>query len=285
MLSEATARLVQLVHPSEGRRVALVDGNHLRLLATYRSAYSFAITAVQLGWKLRDLLSTDLSGIVLDYEQTHRLETPWRFLASFDHSEEPARCLVSASGSTSGEWSYLGLGTSLRGHGDPVAIPDGQPMRHPIGDLAALYVIAPDGTPRRVGVTAGNPFRRAGFPIRSNVLGPELILDATPANVEGSAAVYRGGARIWTQEYSSDGVPLLYALAALEPDHFRYSDHHRPGDAHIHFVGSRLFGDLADAPLEHGDTCEVAWSGLGKPLFYTIEKDYAEGRQLVASPL
>ena len=90
-------RLVQLEHPDEGRRAALVYENELHLLATYRSLYSFAQAAIETGWRLRDLLSTDLSGIVLDYEKVYRLETPWRFRPCFDYPEEPGRCLVSSA--------------------------------------------------------------------------------------------------------------------------------------------------------------------------------------------
>jgi hypothetical protein len=285
MLSEASTRLVQLIHPEEGRRVALVDRDHLRLLATNRSAYSFAKTAIELGWKLRDLLSTDLSGIVLDYEATYQLSTPWRFLASFDHSDEPSRCLVSAAGASASEWSYLGLGTTLRGHGDPVPIPEEQTIAPPIGDIAALYIISPDGAPRRVGVTTASAFCGPGFPVRSNVLGPELILDPAVASVEGSVTVYRNDIRLWSQTLSSKGAPLLYALAAAEPDHFRYADHHRPGDAHVHFIGARLFGGRENATLQDGDRCEASWEGLGKPLVHSIQMDRFEEQRLVASPL
>jgi hypothetical protein len=285
MLWEASARLVQLTHPEEGRRVALVDGDELRLLATYRSAYSFAKTAVEIGWKLRDLLSTDLSGIVLDYEQTYRLATPWRFLASFDHSEESARCLVSAAGVGADGWTYLGHGSSLLGHGDRVPIPAETVPAHTVGDVAAVYIISLDGSPRRVGVTTGNSFCGPDFPVRSNVLGPELILDPDVASVEGWAAVYRNGSGKWAQKFSSQGAPLQYALASLEPDHFRYSDHHRPGDAHVHFIGARLFPTRENALLADGDTCEVKWEGLGKPLIHSVRKDQVEERRLVASPL
>src|SRR5258708_27213928 len=98
MPQDGSTRLVQLSHPDEGRRAALVYGNELHLLATYRSVYSFALAAIVTRWKLRELLSTDLSGIVLDYAEVYSLTTPWRFLASFVHPVEPGRCLVSAAG-------------------------------------------------------------------------------------------------------------------------------------------------------------------------------------------
>src|SRR3954468_9719500 len=71
MSSGISTRLVQLTHPEEGRRAALVYSNELHLLATYRSVYSFAMTALATGWRLREMLSTDLSGIVLDYDAVH----------------------------------------------------------------------------------------------------------------------------------------------------------------------------------------------------------------------
>ena len=119
-----------------------------------------------------------------------------------------------------------------------------------IGDIAALYIISPDGAPRRVGVSAATAFCGPAFPVRSNVLGPELILDPAVASVEGSVTVYRNNIRFWSQTLSSAGAPLLYALAAAEPDHFRYADHHRPGDAHVHFIGARLFSGRKNATLK-----------------------------------
>src|SRR6266851_3876796 len=117
MSRDIPTRLVQLTHPDEGRRAALVYEDELHLLATYRSVYSFAIAALETGWKLRDLLSMDLSGIVLDYGEVHALRTPWRFLPAFDDGEQPGRCLVSAL-LPEGGWQYKGSGDCLLGHGD-----------------------------------------------------------------------------------------------------------------------------------------------------------------------
>jgi len=53
-------RLVQIIHPEFGRRVALVSGDELHLLSTFRSVYAFAVAAIETGQNLRALLSTDL---------------------------------------------------------------------------------------------------------------------------------------------------------------------------------------------------------------------------------
>lgn len=261
-------RLVQLVHPDEGRRVALVYENQLHLLATYRSVYAFAMAAVDTRWRLRDLLSTDLSGIAIDYAEVHRLETPWRFLPCFDQPEEPGRCVVSAAGRP---WRYIGTGASLRGHGDP-ADPAGTV------EIAAAYVIGPAGAPRRVGVCAGNGSR---YP----QLGPELTLDAEMPRVDVTVQVIRAGREIFVKRISGGEVPLQLALASIEPDHFEASDLTRPGDAHIHFFGERLFAGQSHIPAKPGDEVRIEIDGLGSALWNPVEANQQERRRVAATPL
>jgi hypothetical protein len=254
----------------------MVDGGQLRLLASFRSAYSFAKTAIETGHKLRDLLSTDLSGVTLDYSELLNLKSKWRFQASFNHPE-PARCLVSAAGHS----EFLCLGSSLKGHGDPIWV-TAQETEVSLGDLAAIYIVGPDGAPRRVGVS---PALAIGGLARNIFLGPELVLDPVIASVEGSAKLLRAGAKVWEHRYSSRGGPLLYALASLEPDHFAYADHHRPGDAHVHFIARRLFPGSPTTPIRPGDQVEVQWDGLGMALANPVQFDKKEERRIVATPL
>lgn len=272
---------MQLTHPDEGRRAALVYQDQLHLLATYRSVYSFAQSALATGWALRDLLSTDLSGIVLDYGEVYRLETAWRFAPCFDHPAEPGRCLVSMAGQSSSErssserfspgrssihslWKYLGSAASLRGHGESLPGP-GMP------DLAAIYVIGPDGLPRRVGIAQGHRGR-------VSALGPELVLDASIAQIKGRAVC---GAR--AQEWLAN-VPLLLALASIEPDHFEAADFRRPGDVHVHFFGERLFTGVTQIEASEGDRVEIAFEGLGRELSNTVRHE-ERARWVAAMPL
>jgi hypothetical protein len=258
--------LVQLIHPEEGRRAALVYDNELHLLATYRSLYSFALAAIETGWKLRELLSTDLSGIVLDYAEIYSLATPWRFLPSFDHPVEPARCLVSAAGA---EWRYKGSGASLHGHGEH--------LPPALGDLAAVYVIGPEGVPRRVGITPGNSSR-------SSAVGPELILEADLPRVSGRIKVMRAGREVWSEIISGGEAPLLLALASIEPDLFEAADL-RPGDACVHFFGGRLFGSRHGLAVEDGDEAVVEFEGLGEALRNPIRIEQPTARRVAAVPL
>lgn len=265
-------RLVQLNHPDEGRRSALVYDNELHLLATYRSVYAFAMAAIDTGWKLRELLSTDLSGIVLDYAEIYSLATPWRFLPSFDHPVEPGRCLVSAAGA---EWTYKGSGASLYGHAEQLPL---SPSGVVPGELAAVYVIGPDGAPRRVGVTPGNS-------ARGSAIGPELTLDADLPHVAGSVKLIRAGREVWSEKVSSGEAPLLLALSAIEPDLFEAADHRQPGDAHVHFFGARLFGNHPGIAAEDGDEAVVEFQGLGKALRNPIRMEQPAARRVAAVPL
>jgi hypothetical protein len=268
-------RLVQLTHPEEGRRAALVYDNELHLLATYRSVYSFARAAIDTGWRLRDLLSTDLSGVVLGYDEIYSLATPWRFLPSFDHPIEPGRCLVSAAGTS---WSYQGSGASLYGHGEPLPVALPLASAAVPGDLAAVYVIGPDRAPRRVGVTPGNRSRFSS-------IGPELTLDADLPGVEGRARVMRKRRKAWEETLSSGGAPLLLALAAIEPDHFESADYRQPGDAHIHFFGERFFRARHGTALRDGDEVVIEYQDLGRALRNPIQMEQPAARRVAAVPL
>jgi hypothetical protein len=191
-------RLVQLTHPSQGRRVALVDNSTLRLLGSQRSVYAFALAAIETGRRLSELILSDVSDLSLDYDEVYALGSDWTFLPSFDHPTEPARCLISGTGLThlasaanrdamhatatitdsmrmyqlgvergrpapgeagaAPEWFYKGNGTILRGHGAALTIPYFAGDGGEEPELAAVYVIDHTGTPRRLGMTPANEF-------------------------------------------------------------------------------------------------------------------------------
>jgi hypothetical protein len=191
-------RLVQISNPSFGRRVALVEDSKLHLLGTHRSVYAFALAAIETRTRLEDLILTDVSDISLDYDEVYALQSGWTFLPSFDHPEEPARCLVSGTGLThlasaanrdamhaaatltdsmrmynlgveqgrpaegetgaAPEWFYKGNGNILRGHGALLTVPSFAEDGGEEPELASVYVIDIHGTPRRVGMTPANEF-------------------------------------------------------------------------------------------------------------------------------
>jgi hypothetical protein len=285
-------RLVQIIHPDYGRRVALVNGDALHLLSTYRTVYDFATAAIDTGQKLRDLLSTDLSGIVLDYHEVYALRSAWRFLPSFDHPAHTACCLVSgcanAHGANNGAapaappWFTKGNGMHLRAHGEPLMIPSFAAGGAEEAELAAVYLIGPDGVPRRVGLTPGNEFADPVMPVqdarllsraklRNCSIGPELALDAEFQDVAGFVAIERSGTPIWSKEIRTGEKHTAFRLEQIEQHHFEFEPHRIPGDVHIHFLGGSVSSYGDGVVLNQGDEVAIQWEGFGRPLRNKIE--------------
>ncbi len=188
-------RLIQLSHPTQGRRVALVDDNDLRLLTGFTSVYQIATSGKPLIETARKAVSSD----TLSYDDVYAGKSEWKILPAFDHPEETARCLVSGTGLThkasadnrqamhadiatvtdsmrmyqwgveSGrpaegeigvapEWFYKGPGSILRGHGEPLTIPPYGEDGGEEPEVAGAYIIDAEGAPRRVGMLMGNEF-------------------------------------------------------------------------------------------------------------------------------
>jgi hypothetical protein len=284
---------VQIIHPHFGRRVALVSGDELHLLSTYRSVHTFAMAAIETGLRLRDLLSTDLSGIVLDYNEVYALRSAWQFLPSFDHPAHPANCLVSGCANSHGavgsppaapSWFLKGNGMHLRGHGEDLIIPSFALSGAEEAELAAVYIVDPEGQPRRVGLTPGNEFADPAMAtedprmlshskLRTCAIGPELTLDAEFADVRGSVAIERGGAVGWSKVIATGEAHTRFSLADVERHLFKYESHRLPGDAHVHFLGGSVssFGD--GIRLEDGDESVIQWEGFGRPLRNSIRRE------------
>jgi hypothetical protein len=63
---------------------------------------------------------------------------------------------------------------------------------------------------------------------------------------------------------------MAHSLANLEYHHFKYADHRRPLQAHVHFLGADAFSFGAGIDLQAGDKMVVHWKGMGRPLVNTI---------------
>jgi hypothetical protein len=329
-------RLVQIAHGSYGRRVAMVDGGTLHMLGTHRSIYEFALAAMETGCRLEELVASDVSDFSLDYDEVYGLHSGWRFLPSFDHPEEPSRCLVSGTGLThlasaanrdamhaaatmtdsmrmyhlgveggrpapgetgaAPEWFYKGTGAILRGHGAALTVP------HYAGDggeepeLAAVYVIDAEGSPRRVGMTTANEFSDhqiekqnylylAHSKLRPCAIGPELAIGADFSLVTGTVTIEREGSTLWTKEISTGDQRMCHSLANIEHHHFKYEPHRRPGDAHVHFLGAGAFSFGEGIVLEDRDEMVISWTGYGRPLRNRIEIEKSDPRAVQVAAL
>jgi hypothetical protein len=76
-------RLVQLVHPSRGRAVAIVEEPHLRLLRGQPAISVIARDAIDAGKRLHDVL--DAGDERLPYDPIYNGQSEWTLLSPFDH--------------------------------------------------------------------------------------------------------------------------------------------------------------------------------------------------------
>ncbi|MEO5922634.1 MAG: GguC protein [Bryobacteraceae bacterium] len=265
----------------------------MHLLSTYRSAYQFANAAIEIGTPMRDLLSEDLAGIVLDYDEVHALRSGWSFLPSFDHPTDLARCIVSGcanahTGARDGRpsappWFYKGNGANLRAHGEALTIPSYASSGAEEAELVGVWIIGPDSKPVRVGITPGNEFADPALAeaeprllshakLRTCSVGPELILDPHFTDVSGAVRVERSGKRLWHREVSTGETHTQFTLEEIETHHFKYLAHRVPGDAHLHFLGGSVSSYVDGVRLEQGDHVVIEWDGFGRPLRNLIER-------------
>ena len=333
---ERMAHVVQLQHPARGRAVARVEGDGLRLCNGPASVYELALLAIEAGDTLRDTLDRCAGQSSLDYNAVYDGRSEWRLLPSIDHPEEPARCLVTGTGLThlrsaqsrdamhtegaasdsmvmyrwgveggrpaSGragiapEWFYKGNGAIVRAHGDPLVVPEFGEAGGEEAEIAGVYLIDCDGTPRRLGMTAGNEFSDhvleeknylylAPSKLRTCALGPELALDAPFASVQGHVTIRRGGTILWQQEFMTGEEHMCHSLANLEHHHFRYPQHRRPGDIHVHFFGVAVFSSGEGVRLADGDEMELGFAGYGRPLRNPLRVEPPSERLWPVQPL
>jgi hypothetical protein len=190
-------RLVQLTSDRGETRVAIVEGDTLRLLNACSSVYELAQRALANGKPLVELAKLDL-GDAIPYDPVYRSESRWRLLPPFTHPE-PACCLVTGTGLThrasadnrqamhrnqaelpdsmrmylmgleggrpelgrigvAPEWFYKGSGTIVRAHGEPLVVPNFARDGGEEPEIAGVYLIDADRRPRRIGMAMTNEF-------------------------------------------------------------------------------------------------------------------------------
>jgi len=144
-------------------------------------------------------------------------------------------------------------------------------------ELVGLYLIAPDGTPRRLGFALGNEFSDhvieqrnylylAHSKLRPCSFGPELLLGAAPDDIRGTARIHRDGAVIWEKPFGTGEANMSHSIANLEHHHFKYPQHCRPGDVHVHYFGAATLSFTDDIKPREGDIFEIESAVFGRPL-------------------
>ena len=175
------------------------------------------------------------------------------------------------------EWFYKGDGSILAAPEQPFEMPDFAEDGGEEPELVGLYVIAPDGTPRRVGHALGNEFsdhvmeRRnylflAHSKLRVCSFGPELLVGDPPSAIRGTSRILRGNEVVWETEFLSGEDNMSHSLANLEHHHFKYVQHRRPGDLHVHYFGAANLSFTDGVKVKPGDVFEISASSFGRPL-------------------
>jgi len=175
------------------------------------------------------------------------------------------------------EWFYKGDGDCVVACGQALPSPSFALDGGEEPEIVGLYVIAPDGTPQRLGFAIGNEFSDhvterknylylAHSKLRPCAIGPELRTGAPPAHMEGVSRIRRAGKVLWERPFLTGETNMCHSLANLEYHHFKYAAHRRPGDVHLHFFGTATLSFADGIQTAPGDVFEVELPDLGAPL-------------------
>ena len=329
-------RLVQITHPAQGRRIAVVDGADLKTLSSASTAYDAALSAFDQNLAFEAYLRSLPVETTVTYDAVHNGSSEWKLLPAFDHPAEPARCLISGTGlthlasaetrqkmhaaaenetdsmrmyrwgeeggrpapgqiGTAPEWFYKGNGTILRAHNEPLEVHAFAEDGGEEPEIAGVYLIDADGNPRRAGMATGNEFsdhkteRRnylylAPSKLRQCSIGPELIVGPSFENVPGHVKIERGGQVIWEKQIGSGEARMSHSLANMEHHHFKFPQHRRPGDVHIHFYGAGAFSFGAGVEIRDGDVSDISFEGFGRSLRNPVRVDTSTQALIAVQP-
>ena len=116
-------------------------------------------------------------------------------------------------------------------------------------EIAGVYIIGPDGTPYRIGMTIGNEFsdhkfektnylNLAGSKLRTCAIGPELVVDPDFDSVSGHVRIERNSGVVWERDIATGEREMCHSVENIEHHHFKFDAHRIPGDVHVHFYGA-----------------------------------------------
>jgi hypothetical protein len=194
------------------------------------------------------------------------------------------------------EWFYKGNGSVLRAPGEPLDVPSYAEDGGEEAEIAGVYFVGADGTPRRIGMAIGNEFsdhkferknylNLAGSKLRTCALGPELVIDPEFQSVPGMVTIERAGKVLWSQEILTGEMEMCHSVGNIEHHHFKFEGHRRPGDVHVHYFGACALSFGAGILLEDGDVMNVSFVGFGRTLRNPLRIAPREDKLVTVKPL
>ena len=302
-----TLRLVQLTNPDGARVVAAVDDNgRAWRIEGARSTYGLAQIAIENASTLDAVVDSritkdeiDLSRALTDHRvlapidhhdpsHVHLTGTGLTHLGSAEGRDKMHKAAASgamtdsmrmfmmgveggkpASGTgVQPEWFYKGDGSCLVAPGDDLPSPDFALDGSEEPEIAGIYIIDSNGTPRRLGYCLANEFsdhvtERGNYlwlahsKLRPAALGPELLTGELPKDVRGTSRIRRDGKTLWEKPFLTGESNMSHSLANLEHHHFKYGLFRRPGDVHVHFFGTATLSFADSITTREGDVFEI----------------------------
>ena len=194
------------------------------------------------------------------------------------------------------EWFYKGDGGIVRAQDEPLDVPEYAGDGGDEAEIAGVYLIDRDGVPRRLGFTQSNEFSDheveklnylylAHSKLRTCSLGPELVNNGPFDSVRGRVCILRAASVLWERTFLTGEENMCHSLANLEHHHFRYEQHRRPGDLHVHFFGAAAFSSGDGVRMQDGDVMQIAFEGYGRPLRNPIRIAPKSERLVAVKPL
>jgi hypothetical protein len=186
------------------------------------------------------------------------------------------------------EWFYKGDGSTVVPPEGNLVMPAFAKDGGEEPEVCGIYLVGPDGTPFRLGFALGNEFSDhvterhnylwlAHSKLRTSSFGPELRTGPLPASVEGTSAILRGGQVIWQKPFLSGEANMSHSLANLEHHHFKYALFRRPGDLHVHYLGTATLSFADKIETRPEDIFEIVCPAFGRPLRNHLVKGEPEG--------
>jgi hypothetical protein len=181
------------------------------------------------------------------------------------------------------EWFYKGDGSSVCGPEMPLRSPEFALDGSEEPEIAGIYLIDADGSPRRLGYCLANEFsdhvtERSNYlwlahsKLRPAALGPELLTGELAADIRGTSRIVRQGATIWEKLFLTGEANMSHSLANLESHHFKYTLFRRPGDVHVHFFGTATLSFADGIQTRVGDMFEIEAPPFSLPLRNRLER-------------
>ncbi len=194
------------------------------------------------------------------------------------------------------EWFYKGTGSILRAHGEPLDVPSFGEDGGEEAEVAAIYIVADDGRPFRIGMSVGNEFsdhcfekknylNLAASKLRTCSIGPELVLDPVFKSVTGKVTIRRNVHTIWTKQVRTGEAEMCHSLQNIEHHHFKFEAHRRLGDIHVHFLGADCLSFGESIRLADGDVMQIEFEGFGRALGNQVHVDRTPPQLVSATSL